>query len=174
MPHPLPALRRLQRRGAVAPPHGVDLDTGLIGPQVRLDAVPRAGERQHGRPGGLGGVLEEPKVVVALGAAGVGAKLGRVARVAQRARGRKVHDAWGAGGGTRDGSTLAGGEAVGVEREVVLRVGHVQGVVEHGVGVGVAVRFEVEVGVLGEHEGWGDAMVSLVEERKERKGKNKE
>lgn len=49
---------------------------------------------------------------------------------------------------------LARGQRALVRLEVALRVGQVQGVVPDEVRGGVAVGVQVEVGVLGEEDGW--------------------
>lgn len=62
------------------------------------------------------------------------------------------------------GQDLAGWEGALVAFEVARRVGEGEGVLPDLGGGGVAVGVEVEVGVLGEEDGWGVLVAELVKE----------
>lgn len=148
----LDALRALEVGTPVHPVARVQHDAGLVGAQLGLDARELARERQHDRV--LGRVLDQPVAVVALAravGAAVAREAGEVARVADgQVRGRrKVVD--GARLGRQD---LAGGKRALVALEVALRVGQRERVLPDLGRRRVAERVEIEVGVLGQEEGW--------------------
>lgn len=156
---PFNALRALQIGTPIHPIARVQHHAGLIGPQLRLDARKLARQRQHRGP--LGRVLDQPVPVVALaGAVGaaVAGEAGLVARVAEEQvrGGGEVVDGVG-----RRREDVTGGERALVRLEVALGVGHGQGVLPDFGGGRVAVGVEVEVGVLGEENGWSDRLVRV-------------
>ena len=161
--HPLDPLRALQHRAPVAPVARVQHHAGLVRPQLRRHA--REGTRQLEHRGALGRALDQPVPVVPLaGAVGaaVAAEAGQVLRVAEREVGGrgKVVDRVG-----RRRQDLARRERALVVFQVARRVGEVEGVVPDFGGRGVAVGVEVEVGVLGEEDGWRVLVVGLMKRR---------
>lgn len=137
---------------AIEPVAGVDDNTSLVGLEISADSGEGAGQGHDN--GILGGIVDKPVAVVALARAASTAVSGelRVARGVTELDARsagKVID--GAGFGDAD---LAGGKSTVVSDEVALGVGHVESVVPDPLSGGVLEGVQVEVGVLGKHNGW--------------------
>lgn len=147
----LNALGALQLVRAVEPVARVDDNANLIGPELSANTRELAGKSDNDSI--LRRIFNQEVAVVALaGTVGtaVTGELGAAGRVTELDAGCAGEVVDGAGLG---GSDITGGEGALVGWEVALRVGHVEGVVPDLLGVGVLVGVEVEVGVLGQHDG---------------------
>jgi len=145
-------LGALETGASVHPVARVENHSGLVGLELGFDAREGAREGQDNRI--LGRVIDQPVSVVALARA-VGTAVAGKGRVGAGVPEEKIGLASeivdGAGLSCQD---LAGGQGALVGFKVALRVGKMQGVVPDERGCGILVGVEVEIGVLGQENGW--------------------